>query len=294
MTQMNSRTKKFQLPNGYILAYDMHGPADGRPLFYFHGAPSARVEQNLFINEGMLHELNVRLIAVDRPGMGLSDFQPDRRILDWPQDVLLLANCLNIERFPVLAYSLGGPYGLACAVAIHARLTNVGIVSGAALFTEPELLLNINQGTRRYLTLPRDRPLVSRLLLSMMRTMAQIAPKMAVANASALLPEPDRAVVSDPEIQKGFIRMVRESMRQGTRGAFLESLLAIKDWGFRLEDIDMPIQMWHGEEDRNIPVEMARYAASAIPNCEARFYPGEGHLSLFKNKAEEIIRTLVE
>jgi pimeloyl-ACP methyl ester carboxylesterase len=87
--------------------------------------------------------------------------------------------------------------------------------------------------------------------------------------------------------------MLHEAMKQGTHGAHHESLLAVTDWGFRLNDIQMPIQIWHGEADKNIPVEMARYAATTIPKCEAKFYPDEGHLSLFKKNAKEIIHALV-
>ena len=86
--------------------------------------------------------------------------------------------------------------------------------------------------------------------------------------------------------------MVREAMRQGTRGAFHESLLTVTDCRFRLQDIHMPVSLWHGEADQNIPVEMARFAAAALPQCEAKFYPEEGHLSLFKKQAEEILRAL--
>jgi pimeloyl-ACP methyl ester carboxylesterase len=86
--------------------------------------------------------------------------------------------------------------------------------------------------------------------------------------------------------------MVREATRQGIRGAYHESLLAITNWGFRLQDIQMPVMLWHGEADQNVPVEMARYMATAIPKCEAKFYPNEGHLSMFKRNVEEIIRAL--
>jgi pimeloyl-ACP methyl ester carboxylesterase len=82
-------------------------------------------------------------------------------------------------------------------------------------------------------------------------------------------------------------------MSQGTGGAFHESLLTVTNWGFRLQDINIPVLLWHGEADQNIPVEMARFAARAIPQCEATFYPDEGHLSLFKKQAEEILRALV-
>jgi pimeloyl-ACP methyl ester carboxylesterase len=291
---MSKLNQQFQLPSGYRLGYDEHGPTNGEALFYFHGSPSSRLEFNLFGTDALLQSLNAHLIAVDRPGMGLSDFQPGRSLLDWPRDVLALADGLNLESFSVLAYSLGGPYGMACAYAISERLTKVGIVSGAAIFTHSELMQNINKGTRRYLNLPRENPLAAKIFLWMMVVMARFAPRLMIANATSLLPQPDRRVVSDPEIQKGFIAMVREALRQGTRGPFHESLLAITEWGFRLQDVQRPVLLWHGEADQNIPVDMARYAASNVPQCKAEFFSNEGHLSLFKNNVGDIIRALVE
>lgn len=293
---MSKLNQQIKLKNGRSLGYDDRGPAGGTPLFYFHGSPSSRLEARLFVSDEAIESQHVRLIVADRPGLGLSSFQPGRRILDWPQDVLALADHLAIERFSILAYSLGGPYGAACSYAIPERLIHVGIVSGAALFTHPELAANINEGTRSFLFMPREKPRLSRLYLGMMLgLLPRVFPGMFVAGASAVLPEPDRTIVqSTAGFKQGFIAMVREAARQGTRGAFLESLLTVTDTGFQLQDIRMPVFLWHGEKDQNIPVEMARYMAAAIPRCTAEFYPEEGHLSLFKNHALEIIRSLVQ
>jgi pimeloyl-ACP methyl ester carboxylesterase len=284
--------QQFRLPDGRQLGYDEYGVPDGRPLFYFHGAPSARVEFSLFGSDALLQSLNTRLIAVDRPGMGLSDFQPDRQPLDFPNDLLALADALDIKRFAILAYSLGGPPALASAFAIPGRLSKVGIVSGAALFNRPELMQNINEGTRRYLNLPRENPFAARMFLGMMSLTARFLPSVMISNAASLLPEPDRAFIKDSAIQKGFIQLVREAFRQGTRGAFHESLMTVSDWGYRLEEIQTPLRLWHGELDQNIPVGMARYLETIVPKCEAEFYPGEGHLSLFGKRAAEIIQAL--
>lgn len=291
---MPKLNQQFQLPDGRKLGYDEYGVPNGKPIFYFHGSPSSRLECALYVNEELLQRLNVRLIAADRPGMGLSDPQPNLRMTDWAQDVVALADHLQIERFAILAYSLGGPYGLACAFEIPQRLTKVGILSGAALFTEPDLVKNVNEGTRKFLTLPREKPWLARLFMwTALSVMPRIAPKRFVAQANTLLPAPDRTIViDDPDFQKGFIKMVREATRQGIGGAFHESLLTVTDWGFRLQDINAPVLLWHGEADQNIPVEMARFAATVIPKCEAKFHPAEGHLSLFKKHAEEIIRAL--
>lgn len=292
---MSKLNCQLEMRDGRRLGYDERGAIHGIPILYFHGGPSSRIESNLFLPDKLLERLNVRLIAVDRPGMGLSDFQPDRRLLDWHQDVLTLADHLRIERFAILAYSLGGPYGAACAYAIPERLTRTGIVSGAALFTIPELVRNVNEGTRRFLYLPREKPRAARLFLWMLSMTARFAPGRLIAQAKSLLPEPDRkTVLSDPAVQADFIAMVREAFRQGARGAYHEALLGISNWGFGLDEIQSPLFLWHGEMDQNVPVQMARYLADAVPNCQAMFFPDEGHISLFKQNAEKIIRSLIE
>jgi len=103
-----------------------------------------RLEWRLFGSDALANKLNIRVIAPDRPGLGRSEFQPGRRIGDWPDDVLALADQLKLARFAILGYSGGGPYAAACALKIPERLTRVGIVSGTAPFDEPGLTAGIN------------------------------------------------------------------------------------------------------------------------------------------------------
>jgi pimeloyl-ACP methyl ester carboxylesterase len=126
----------------------------------------------------------------------------------------------------------------------------------------------------------------------MMAAMIRFAPNLITASAASNLPAPDRAIAAESNFQAGFVHMLREAFRNGTRGSFHESLLAVTDFGFRLQEIQTPILLWHGEADQNVPVAMARYVESAVPQCEAKFYPDEGHLSLFKRNFAEIIRAL--
>jgi pimeloyl-ACP methyl ester carboxylesterase len=291
---MSKLNQQLQLPDGRKLGYDEHGLFAGKPIFYFHGSPSARVEFNLFGNETLLESLNVRLIAADRPGSGLSDFQPDRHIMDWSKDVSALADHLRLEQFAVLGYSGGGVYAAACALAIPQRVTRAGIVSGTASFTEPHLADNINADSRRFMNLSLEKPWLARMILRMMGAMTYLTPKKVIANAQLALPEADRAIVTMPEIQQGFLSMIQEALRRGPRGAQHDTRLMVSEWDFRPQDIQIPVFLWHGEDDQNAPVAMGRYLADAIPNSRATFLPAEGHLSLFKKNIAEIIRTLVE
>ena len=128
MTDKTSQT--IRLKDGRTLGYAEYGTPQGKPVFYFHGFPSSRIDWPLFDTDGMAERINARIIAADRPGYGLSDFKRGRKILDWPDDVIELADALHIERFSVLGISGGGPYALACACRIPARLTTAAIVCG--------------------------------------------------------------------------------------------------------------------------------------------------------------------
>jgi len=67
----------------------------------------------------------------------------------------------------------------------------------------------------------------------------------------------------------------------------------VTEWDFNPADIEIPVYLWHGETDQNAPIAMGRYMANVIRNSQAKFYPNEGHLSVFKKNVEEIIQTLL-
>ncbi len=291
MTKLN---QQITLPDGRKLGYDEHGPSRGKPLFYFHGTPSSRIEFNMVRNEQLLETLDLRVMALDRPGIGLSGFQPGRRFLDWPRDVICLADHLGFDRFAIVGYSGGGPYAAACAFSIPERITKAAIVSGTGPFTEPALVEGIPQANQSFLDLSHQKPWLSRMILRMIKVMAQVAPGKTVDNVMSTLPEADRAWMSQPEVQKIFLAMAREALRQGPRGPQHETRLMVTAWDFKPQEIHIPVYLWHGDDDRNAPIAMGRYMANAIPNSQAKFYPGEGHISLFKKYADEIFRTLVE
>ncbi|HSR04639.1 MAG TPA: alpha/beta hydrolase [Proteiniclasticum sp.] len=291
MTKLN---QQITLREGRKLYFNEYGPANGTPLFYFHGSPSARIEFNLFGSEALLESLNIRMIAPDRPGSGLSDFQPNRRFMDWPKDVVALANHLKLERFAILGYSGGGPYAASCALAIPDRITRVGIVSGTAPFTEPGLADGINKNSRNFMDLSHQKPWLSRMILRSMGLMTRLAPNKIISNALTALPEADRAVVALPEVQQGFLAMIQEALRKGPRGAQYDTRLMVTEWDFDPHDIQIPVFLWYGEADQNAPINMGRYMENAIAQSKAKYYPNDGHLSLFKRNIEEILRTLVD
>jgi pimeloyl-ACP methyl ester carboxylesterase len=105
------------------------------------------------------------------------------------------------------------------------------------------------------------------------------------------LPEADQRVLSRPEVRQMFTEDGREAFRDGARGAALENGIYTRAWGFRLHDIAVPVHIWQGGADRNVPEAHARRQADAIPAATLHFYPDEGHL-LVVDRIDEILEAV--
>lgn len=281
----------FQLSDGRMLGYTQYGQDEGTPLFYFHGYPGARLEAGLLAK--CAAQAGLRLIGVDRPGLGLSTFQEGRHLLDWQDDLAALAQHLHIDRFAVVGFSGGGPYALACAYKMPDRLTACGIVAGMG---PPEYGTGgMMTRNRLFFFLARRSPwLLTPLIWAMGRDAQQVKQaRESLVRSAPHLVEPDRACVLDPDVRELLAADMVEAFRQGARGPAYEGTLYGRAWGFRVEDITFPrLFLWHGERDRNIPVAMGRAVADRLVHCQATYYANEGHLSLIANHAREIVAVL--
>lgn len=236
--------------------------------------------------------LNVRFIAPDRPGYGLSDFQAERRISEWPRDLLELADALSLGRFAVLGISGGGPYAVACAAAIPERLTAVGIVCGLGRVDIGANVAGMNPFARFSFALARRAPWLSRTFNRALGPVLRGSPRWGLKLLAAELPPPDREVLSDPQVFGRFAASFREAFRQGARGAALDLTLYARPWEAGLASIRVPFHLWHGEQDTTVPVEMGRWLAREVAGCRARFYSDEGHFSLPVRRMDEILAAL--
>lgn len=283
---------KLILPDGRTLAYREFGRRDGRPVLYFHGSPSSRLEP-LLIGEEALHRLGLRVIAPDRPGMGGSDFQPGRGFSAWPCDVVALADALSLGRFAVWGYSGGGPYAAACAAKIPERLTAAVIVSGAWRLDWPEVASGLPVPNRIMRFLARSAPWLLGLMFQAMKTMGQGRPEKELASMKGRVGAEDYAwFAQDPSRFATLGGILRESLRQGTKGAVWDMRLYVREFDFRLSEIQMPLKLFHGEKDANYPLAAVRRALRDLPTAQLTTYPHEAHLSLSSNQMEAVAAAL--
>jgi pimeloyl-ACP methyl ester carboxylesterase len=272
-----------------MLGYGEYGAPEGKPVFYLHGHPGSRLDWPSFVDlDDSAAELNVRIIAIDRPGHGLSDFKRDRTILDWPDDLIELADALQVDRFAVLGCSGGGPYAAACAFKISEGLTATAIVSGMGPVEAP----GAKDGDSW--TYPGKGSVARRLILILTDMGLRKKPDQFLAKMEEALEGPDKQLcLNKPEILKGIGDTFAEALRPGIAGAHYEAGLYTRPWGFRLADITAEVHLWHGEQDPNVLVSVGRYVADAIPNCHATFLENEGHMTLVYTHVRDILRTLV-
>lgn len=287
-----SRTSQtITLGDGRLLGYAEYGTPEGNPVFFFHGNPSSRLGARLM--DEAANEINVRMIAIDRPGIGLSDFKSGRQYLDWPDDVTQLADILKVDRFAILGLSSGTPHTAACAFKIPDRLSAVAIVSGPCPFNVPVATKGMNIAWRLRALAGQRATWLVRFFFGIMGRSARHDPVGTISRTMGGLPEPDRLVMAKPGIVQWSGDSLRETFRSGSRGAAWDYALLTRPWGFRLDELSVKVQLWHGEADATIPVRMGRYMAEVIPNCQARFLPDEGHISLITNHAGQILSDLV-
>ncbi len=275
------------LHDGRRLGYSEYGKPGGEAGFYFHGHPGSRLEPEFAARAAA--EAGVRIIALDRPGYGLSDFQADRTILDWPRDVAEAADIFGIERFSVLGASGGGPYALACAHALPERITRAGVISDVGPYSVPGATEGMRWQNRAGFQLGAKFPPLARLIMwNMARVVRRRPERVLDAIAQAMSPV-DAEIVRRPDVRQILAADVAEAFRQGSRGAALDVVLLGRPWGFRLEEIAPAVFLWQGEADVLVPPAMGRHLAAVIPNCQAAFFAGEGHL-LFVDHMSEIVR----
>lgn len=281
------------LRDGRKLGYAEYGDPAGMPVLHFHGTPDSRLEGCLPGVDETARRLGVRLVLPDRPGLGLSDYQPNRRILDWPEDVLELADALQLSRFAVVGVSGGGPYASACAYRLPERVTRAGIISGVGPLDAPGAVQKMTTSDGKAVALGGRAPWLLRIVLWYSILGFRRDPQHFIDQVAAELTLPDQAVLSRPDVRDPIIRMTAAAFSRGARGPAWDYAVLAHPWGFRLEEISIPVCLWHGEDDRICPVGMGRKVAARIPGCKAAFFPGEGHFSVVVDHFEEILKSML-
>lgn len=278
--------KFMRLKDGRRLGFGEYGHPGGKPIFFFHGTPGSRRMRHP--DAGIAEKIGARVITLDRPGFGLSDPLPRRVLLDWPKDVVQLADHLKIDIFAVIGFSGGGAYAAACAYQCADRISAISLVSSVgppdtmkplhSMIFPLQLLFRAARLQSQVLLLPAA-PVVHIMKLSFNFWYDRVAGR---------LPESDREILLRPEIRAIFRESISEAFRQGTLAFRTELRLLTRKWEVPLKEIRTPVFLWHGTMD---PLYNGTMLANAFRECRSTLLP-EGHLVLFHHW-KEILEQLI-
>ena len=290
---MNRDAGKFvNLRNGGRIAFSEYGSADGRPVFFFHGWPSSRMMGEL--THAAACELNIRIISPDRPGIWGSSFQPNRKLLDWPNDLQQLADHLEIESFHVLAFSGGAPYAYATGYLLARRIHVVAIVSGAVPIAEIKDHSGLLPLYRWMMWFHQFQPSLLRGLFYAARPVLSLRTLVRAAHRILkMLPPADADALLDAKAFDVCFESQRKAWTGSLEGVIADARIYGHPLGFRLEDVQTPVRLWHGTQDRAFSFRLAEDVAKRLPNCRLRLVENEGHYSLPIRHMREILEDLV-
>lgn len=277
------------LPDGRTLAWREFGPPNGPAILCFHGWPGSSRHFVPFAD--VATALGVRVIAPDRPGIGDSSRQPGRRLRDWPNDVVAMADSIGIERFAVLGYSFGAPFALACANALPERVSAVGLVGGVGRVDRRTGDGGIPRPLRIGLRCALHAPGATAFILGRaLRAAGEAAPF--VARVVPHLAEDDgRLLTERPDVTDAVGGAAEEMSRSGGRGAMDDLRAVAQSWGFQPGSIRCPMFLWHGVDDELVSVEVSERLAAEVPGAALTAWPGRGHFAIYDH-AEGIVRRL--
>jgi pimeloyl-ACP methyl ester carboxylesterase len=270
------------------LGYAERGVSAGSPVLDFHGNPGSRL--SFWGGDDVIRSSGVRLISVDRPGIGLSDPRPHRSVRDWSADVLQLAAVLGLERFAVLGHSVGGAYAAACAHDLPERVSAAALVSPIIPLDSPQAVDEL--GKPGQWLLARDRPRTLRVAIRALFLLARLAPSLARRVFGARSTPAEQAISSRPEVMRRALDSARESTRQGTRGLVDDMRAVMRPWGFDPAEIRVPVTIWQGDRDSSIREPWGDWWAERVPGAQLMRCAGEGHL-LIEERIGDILDALV-
>jgi pimeloyl-ACP methyl ester carboxylesterase len=274
------------LADGRRLGYAQYGRPAGEPIFYFHGHPGSRLEGRFAHSAAAA--AGYLVVALDRPGLGLSDALPGRALTDWPADVAEAADKLGFSRFCVAGASGGGPYALACAWRLPGRVSRVAVISGVGPYQVRGITRGMRWQNRVGFQFGSRWPALAGVLMKSMRRSVIDQPERTIDALARAMSPADAAIVRRPEVRAVLIADLVEAFRRGSDGATHDMVLLGRPWGFSLGEIEPEVYLWQGEADTLVPPATGRYLAQQIPRCRATMLPGEGHLLIIDRMADLI------
>jgi pimeloyl-ACP methyl ester carboxylesterase len=271
-------------PDGRVVAWSESGVPDGRPVLRVPGTPGSRLtiraDRTPWIERGL------RMITTERPGYGASTRLEGRAFVEHSDDLAAILDSVGVDALPVYGASGASPHILDFAARHPDRVSAATILVGAAPLEPDEADQMIDVNALEYRLFHEGRFDELWRISSEMRDEILADPLAGFRAAMASSTDTDRAIIEDPEWQRGFLVAIVEALGQGPGGWYDEGLAMGGSWGIAFETIETDITWWHSDGDRNAPLSAARRVVDALPNARLRVWDGAGHLTPYRHEPE--------
>jgi pimeloyl-ACP methyl ester carboxylesterase len=280
--------------DGRTLRVEDGGDPGGKPVLMHHGTPGAGL---LYApDEADASERGIRLIAYDRPGYGGSTPQPGRTVADCAGDVRAIAEALDIDRLAIWGISGGGPHALACAALLPDLVVAVGSLASIAPYGVAGLDYFTGMGeenvTEIKLALEDEPAAREKSKVDRERLLAVSAADM--VNAFPSLVSAVDAAAFTPDLAGYLFASGQLGLAPGDEGWWGDGVAHLGPWGFELSAITVPVQLWHGRQDRFVPFQHGQWLASKIPGVDAHLTDEDGHITLMAKRVPLVHAWLLE
>lgn len=270
MTSAPWTSQVLQLADSRTLGFASYGDPAGAALVYCHGGGSSRLEPAYA--DAHARRNGIRIIAVDRPGYGLSSPVRDLSFQSFGQDILALANALGLAEFAIAGMSAGAPYALHLAVSAPTRIRFVALINPSPDTAQPEwqqvsLLVRLATSATRWPWLMR-------------RAMTRMVDNPAKAAATLA-----RKTGWDATAIGQFEAMIREGLRQPEGRAVLQreaGAVLHRPWGLDWSKVRCPVIAICGKGDGSRPLYLA--LSQRYPGVSVMEIPGP-HMPIVTGKA---------
>jgi pimeloyl-ACP methyl ester carboxylesterase len=278
--------------DGRRLEVELGGPPDGMPLVVHHGTPGAAGMYEPLVAAGA--ERNLLHVTYSRPGYGSSDRREGRTVAECVEDVVAIADALGYDRFYTAGGSGGGPHVLACAALVPERVIAACSIASPAPFDAEGLDWTAGMGQDNLDEVSALRAGDRQLAEFLEHTAAEMSAATGEEIAAVLgdnVSAPDRKVITG-----GFAEHLaadtKRALASGMWGWFDDDKAFFSDWGFGLSEIRAPLALWHGGQDKFVPIAHGEWLAAHVPGT-AHLLPEHGHLSLVISSIGAILDDLL-
>ena len=264
--------------DGRRLSFAEYGARNGQPIVWMHGTPGGRRQIPLEAR-AYAYDHDLRIIGIDRPGIGSSTPHLYDNVLGWTGDLEVFADTLGIDTMRLIGLSGGGPYVLAAGAALPDRVHGIGVLGGVAPTKGPDAVRGglVELAPYAAPVLGATRVPLGYVLARAIKLARPVA-SLALDGYRVFQPPGDKDLLSRPEFKAMFLDDLLNGSRFQVSAPLSDIVLFTRHWGFDAADVRVPVRWWHGDDDHIVPFGHGEHMVERLPDAELSVIDGESHL----------------